>query len=110
MILYPFAIIRILSSNPLDTVAAALSKNLFNGVPFSGRELALCDEVPAVRLEGNYLGLSVVLHGMDGEYILSLRPRPSALRNLESGIPTDVSAYLAHLVRGVGFQVQIPKA
>jgi len=92
-------------------VAAVLSERLFGQIPFGGRDLALFDEVPALRLEGDFIGLFVAIHGEGGEYILLLRPKPKTLRGQGEVLYTDFSNYIAELVRSLEmWRVEVPKA
>jgi hypothetical protein len=109
MMPYPFVQLRIYSEQPIESVAAELSDKLFAGVPFAEKELGLFDEVPAMRLRGNPLGLFIAIHGQDGEYVLVIKPTPKALRKQD--IPhVDISDYVAELVRTIGsWRVELPK-
>ena len=51
------------SSLPLRSVADMLSEQMFAGIRFVGQNEGILDEVPAMRLEHDFLGLRVVLGG-----------------------------------------------
>jgi hypothetical protein len=69
----------------------------------------LFDEVPALRLRGNPLGLFIAIHGQEGEYVLLIRPTPKALRGQETS-DVNISDYVAGLVRAIGsWRVELPK-
>lgn len=61
--------------SPLELldVADLLSRHLFAGVRFCGLNEGLWDEVPAVRLENDFLNLRIELGGGDGEYTLEIQ-------------------------------------
>ena len=110
MTLSPFARVRIFADDSLERVADVLSEKLFARVPFGGSELGLFDEVPALRLEGDFLGLFVAVHGEKGEYVLLIQPTPKSLRG-KKFLDADISNYLAGLVRSIGlWRVEVPKA
>lgn len=47
----------------LEALAEVLSSRLFRGLPFIGKEKNLYEEIPAIYIDGNFLGLSVILSG-----------------------------------------------
>jgi len=109
MIIYPHAKVRIHSEESLEKVASILSEKLFGGLPFGGKDLRIFDEVPALRLEGNFLGLFVAVLGYRGEYELIVEPRPDAMTG-ETGFPMDIGNYIAQMVRSIAdWRVEIPK-
>lgn len=61
----------------LEELGAALSENIFGGIPFGSRDEAVRDEVPAIQLKKDVLGFYVVLHGFGGDngYTLEMFPR-----------------------------------
>ena len=71
----PIAEINIDSQLSLEEVGELISKKIFGGLKFIGREQYIRDEVPAVYLESDLLGLSYVLSGgpVDG-YFLEIEP------------------------------------
>jgi hypothetical protein len=101
MTLYPYAQIRIYASESLEEVAAILSEKLFGNVPFGDKELGIFEEVPGIRLKGNFLGLFVALHGFDGEYTLLVQPTPAALRGLADTRHVNLGHYIAFLVKSL---------
>ena len=106
---YPYAQVRIYSEEPIEGVAAKISEKLFGGMAFGDKELGLFEEVPSLRLLGDFLGLFVAIHGQDGEYVLLIRPTPQSLRGQE-GSHVNISDYVAELVRAVArWRVEVPK-
>jgi hypothetical protein len=62
---------------PLVQLADLLSRSLFGGIRFTGLNEGLWDEVPAMRLEADFLGLRVEFGGAPGEqagYTLQIEP------------------------------------
>jgi hypothetical protein len=111
MTLYPYANVLIYSTETIEEVAALLSQKLFDEIPFSGKELGLFEEVPALRLEGDFLGLFVAIHGYEGQYVLQLEPSPKALRGQANFLHSDISNYVAELIRSsTSWRVEVPKA
>lgn len=93
---------------PLPELAAVLSQRLFAGLPFIGLQEGLWDEVPALRLAGEYLGLRVELGGEPGEtggFTLQLEPLDFPWEELgEEETRTanvDLSAYVRRLLSAV---------
>lgn len=50
----------------LEALASILSKKLFGGLVFGGRELEIHEEVPAVFIDAPLLGMKIVLDGYSG--------------------------------------------
>lgn len=92
--------IGIYTSLTLDELGTLLSERVFGGIEFGGKDLGLCDEVPAVRLERRFLGLYVILYGGDGEYALSVDQRADDIPAEEIGQDDYVNLddHLAFLV------------
>jgi hypothetical protein len=104
LITYPFAEIMIRGDESLDEVAEILSQEVFSGIRFSGKDLGIFDEVPAVRLEDFPLGLLVVLSGYPGKYFLLLQPThtTSGSFGVQDLKELQISNYLATCIRGLG--------
>jgi hypothetical protein len=96
----------------LDDLASVLSAELFAGLQFVGREEAMWDEVPAVRLEKDFLGIRVELGGTPGEdgcFSIHLQPlripaegAAALSAERERADLTEYLAFLLHEVPGVG--------
>jgi hypothetical protein len=108
MIHYPCASVLLDSPETLEQVAKKLSERLFCSIAFVADDSGTFEEVPALRLEKNFLGLDIVLHGFDGNYTLYLEPvRESWLFGSKY---TDVSDYVAALIKPLGLeQVTVPE-
>jgi hypothetical protein len=89
-------------------VAAVLSRELFGATSFVGEGTGLRDEVPALALQRDFLGMIVVLHGYGGEdgYSLEMETRPSWLARIDpndSGADAlDISTLCRTIDRGSG--------
>ena len=68
----PVAYVDFRSTESLASLAEKLSAQLFGGINFIGENTGVWDEVPAVRLERCFLGLSVELGGQHGSYTLQI--------------------------------------
>jgi hypothetical protein len=109
VIVYPHATVWIHTEESLEKVTSILSEKFFGGLSFGGKDLRIFDEVPALRLEGNFLGLFVAVHGYPGEYALIIQPRPDTMRG-KHGFPMDISNYIALMVQSIAdWRVEIPK-
>ena len=93
---------------PLLELASVLSVCLFAGIAFVGGDEGNWDEVPALRLENDFLGLRVELGGEPGEaggYTLQVQPVEFPWELIESGkgheIQVDLSGYLSFLLERV---------
>lgn len=77
-IVYLQAHVDFISTLPLTELARLISATCFAGIGFVGENEGIWDEVPAVRLERDVLGLEVVLGGRpgkDGAYTLEVMSR-----------------------------------
>jgi hypothetical protein len=54
------------SALSLEEVGELLSEKVFGGLKFSGRELEIHEEVPAIFIQEPIMGLKVVLEGYSG--------------------------------------------
>lgn len=62
------------SSLELNELATLVGNTLFSGLEFSGLEDEICEEIPAVYLKENILGLKVSLYGSPSlTYCLSVQ-------------------------------------
>jgi hypothetical protein len=102
MLPYLAAFVHFVSALSLDDVARLLSTRLFGGIPFVGREEYLRDEVPALRLEREVLGLDVVVHGFGGDegYTLDVEPHdyPWTGNQATAQNQVDLTAYVRSLL------------
>lgn len=116
--IYPCGSVVLQSTQSLEEVARELSRRLFAGVPFGGRDEAVFDEVPAVYIREPILGFFVTLSGHEErhEYVLRFRPWTSQLRDkgtdqhrVELLQPIDLSAWLVVLLSDLkGIVVAVP--
>jgi hypothetical protein len=104
-----YAAVDFRSAEPLLTVADRMSKAIFGGVPFTGLNTGIWDEVPAVRLSSRPLGLEVVLGAVGEAFTLEIEthefPWESVPKAEQASAHADFSWYLAHVLRGLGFDV-----
>jgi len=75
------------STESLESVEVQISEHLFGGISFGGREESLRDEVPALRMMRDVLGLRVIVHGYAGAegHTVEVEARPSVVK----GVPPD---------------------
>ena len=110
---YLTANVHIHSDLTLEKVANVLSRVLFAGAPFGGKNDYIYDEVPAVYIAKNHspLGLYITLQGYGGKtgYLLemisdtNLSPHSTG----DNYTPVDLSPYLALLLRDIeGIAIQ----
>lgn len=95
-------------SGSLEELAEVLSQSLFAGLRFVGLGEGIWDEVPAVRLERNFLGLRVELGGAPGRdqgFTLQVEPIDfpwNRIPAVEASVASvDLSAYLGYLLEQV---------
>ncbi|MDS0526555.1 hypothetical protein NNC19_12760 [Clostridium sp. SHJSY1] len=89
----------------LEEAGEIISKKLFGGLEFQGKELSIYEEVPAIFIKNQILGLSVILNGYSGygedeRFILEIRvPYFNDIfgNNVES-YKYDISKYLEGLL------------
>lgn len=60
------------SSFSLEETGKTLSAVLFGDIQFKSRQECICDEVPAICLEHELLGLRVILSGYESDRIYTL--------------------------------------
>jgi hypothetical protein len=95
----------------LRITGSEISDRLFAGLQFSEEISGLREEVPAVRLEKEVLGLVFVLHGVSegGQFWFTLEANPGSsvfqqLRDQSRSV--DIGEWLARLIDAVpGFRV-----
>lgn len=74
------------SDKSIEEVGEILSKVLFGGLPFGGKDEFIRDEIPAIYINEDIIGLNVVLYGYGGENGFILEAYPSfKLEGLEPG-------------------------
>lgn len=101
------ASIYIKSDKSLEEVGQVLSKKLFGGLPFGGKENFIRDEIPTIYIEPEIIGLEIILIGddKDGTYCLEINPsdHPVDYNNEETDNLSKVnfSNYLKFLLRNV---------
>jgi hypothetical protein len=54
------------SNLPIEEVGEILSDKIFGGLQFGGKELNICEEVPAIFIQSPIMGLQIVLQGYSG--------------------------------------------
>jgi hypothetical protein len=89
--------VHIQSEKSLEEVAGILSKELFNGLTFGGKEEYVLEEVPAVYIEGGIMGLAVILGGENGYFSLSMYPYDYPAERISS-VDVDLTEYLSFLL------------
>lgn len=92
------------SSKSLEEVGAILSKELFGGLPFGGRENYIRDEIPAIYIEPEIMGMEIILVGGDIDGITILQIRPSDNITNEEIIDSsngNLSEYLKFMLRSI---------
>lgn len=64
----PFLVghVTLQSNLSLEEVGQILSEKIFGGLQFGGKELAIHEEVPAIFIDQQFMGLQVVLDGYSG--------------------------------------------
>jgi hypothetical protein len=100
------AVVEIRSGLSLEAVAEAISREVFAGVPFGGKDAGIRDEVPAVATTRAVMGLSAIISGYGGAdgYGLEISPWDPAALIARVGGPEDeveLSVYFAELVQSV---------
>ena len=99
------------SARNLHETGRLISDRLLGGVPFSGEIPGLRDEVPALVLTREVLGLTMVLHGgeYEGGHRLTLEIHGADSERVPSGVEPaliDVGQWAAQLISRVeGIQV-----
>jgi hypothetical protein len=101
--MYEFiAILPIVSKKSLEEVGQIISDAIFGGVPFTGKEENLCDEIPCVVLSKFILGLSITLQqGKDQIYYLSASPSNSHTNDGYEVNTTDLSVYFGLCLKDI---------
>jgi hypothetical protein len=96
----PYAFVDFQCSDTLRVLAVRLSQGLFAGIEVVGENTGIWDEVPAMRLATDFLGLSVELGGDDGNFALHIEPRdfPWELvpQEEDATASVDLAGYVAH--------------
>jgi hypothetical protein len=107
---YPFSKIVIETSEPIESMATKLSELLFDGRQFCYDETGFFEEVPAMRLQSDFLGLVVAVHGGDGLYELLIQPHPNHLRKTQSWTMANISLYVACILEDTAdWKVEVAK-
>lgn len=98
------------SNGELEDLARLISKQIFGGIKFVGKEKFIRDEVPAIYIESDLFGLKVVLTEEDDFYGLEIYPAdfPSEgvvdLVKNDNFLPItpnnelDISSYISYLL------------
>lgn len=97
---YLIAHVEILFAGNIDELSFILSRALFNGVSFSGREEWIRDECPAVFIR-DFLGFRVVLTEVvrNERFDVSVHPSSRLRRRMYHGgmRKVDLSSYIARI-------------
>lgn len=85
----------------IEELGEIISKHLFGGLKFGGKELEIYDEVPAITIMDDILGVRIILDGYSGfeentNFFLSILPSNFDIENNGSSI--DVSNYIYTLL------------
>ncbi len=90
----------------MEELADLLSKAVFGEIPFGGLDFCICEEVPAVFLMSDFLGLKVILQGYGGEagYAISISPNVDFDVN-DHLYEVNISNYVASLIKRIGLTV-----
>src|SRR4030095_9253622 len=93
---------------PLGEVAKLLSREIFAGIQFTGLNEGIWDEVPAMRLEQDFLGLRVVVGGgadERGSYTLEIEAADFPWAKIPEAhsqeAVCDISDYVRELLKGI---------
>src|SRR5437773_2401491 len=87
---------------PLDGLAQLLSERIFAGIPFTGENTGIWDEVPALRLARDFLGLRVELGGSPDPasgYTLQIEPFDFPWDQISADLEKECSVDLSDYVR-----------
>ena len=99
------------SDKSLEEVGEILSRVLFGGLPFGGKDKFIRDEIPAIYIDQDLIGLRVILYGYGGEdgFILEIYPS-SHIDSLQNDEYSEykLDRYIANILRNVqGIKVDI---
>ncbi len=104
----PQAYVDFTHADALSVLASKLSERLFGGIPFEGENEGIWDEVPALRLSRDILGLRVEIGGRPGDqggYTLQVEavdfPWESVQPGQEAQAVADLSDFVAHRLRQI---------
>lgn len=90
------------SSLSLEEVGEILSREVFGGLSFGGKELDIHEEIPAVFIQNSFMGLKVVLDGYSGfgqdEYFTLSVGSSISFKNVESET-VSLDDYLFNLLK-----------
>ena len=89
--------VRITCEESLEELAGKISSSLLGGIKFNATPIY--DEVPCMQLNKDILGLRVLLYGLGGEQGFEFKFRPETWKHKDSGDETDMSHYIAEIVR-----------
>lgn len=99
------AYVDFVSPMPLEDLAPQVSDALFGGIAFVGKDEGIWDEVPAMRLANDVMGLRVILGGTagdDGGFTLEIEPAKFPWDQVPddagSNVVCDVSEYMKLVV------------
>jgi len=87
----------IISDMSIEEVGELISKKLFGGLPFGGKENYIYDEIPAIYIKDKILGFKIILNGFPGKnggYILHLVSKFESMEDMEFE-EIDLEKYIA---------------
>jgi hypothetical protein len=96
------------SNLDLEEVGKILSKKVFGGLPFTGKEKCIHEEIPAIYIDCSFMGMLVILDGYSGfgenkNFTLYIEPYGEFSRFLYSNkIETErvnLDVYLYYLLK-----------
>lgn len=64
---YIFCSVNFIYKGTITEAGEKISEKLFGGIPFGGLEEHICEEVPAVYIKPQILGLEIVIQGYGGQ-------------------------------------------
>lgn len=102
---YPcfFCALPIISEENIVELAKIISSKIAGNLPFEGLEDYIYDEVPAIYINSNILGCTLVILGYGGEdgYTLEVKPYPGHNKPDDADrIYIDITKYIASLLEG----------
>jgi hypothetical protein len=105
MIPYITGGVKFRSDLTLEEVGEILSRELFGGLPFGGKDESIHEEIPAIFIEPTILGLQIILDGYNEEdedqtFLLSIRPLRMSDPHLKRCIiDKQLSSLIIYLLR-----------
>lgn len=101
------ALVYLRSDKSLEEVGKIVSKELFSGLEFGGKDKFIRDEIPAIYIENSVLGLAVILQGVDGDGVFALdiypedHPAQHNKEEVDNSPDLNLTEYVGSLLRKV---------